>query len=150
MMVRLAPLLIVPFIAACITPLPADAPEFAQRAAPKEGQNEIELLAGFNGRLAIKDDCLGAISVYGRRDSFVTIVWPANAKLERADRSWQVVNEANGQVIKVGEKISGGGGYAGDFNNAALKEYNDYLARDLSAKCAQYGSFSLNRDFTAE
>ena len=144
---RLLPLLIVPLIAACVTPLPPGAPEFAQRAAPPEGQNEIELLAGFNGRLAIRDNCLGAVSVYPEADTFVTIIWPSSARLVRDGNSWRVNNTANGESIRVGERISGGGGYAGKHDRETLKLYNRFLTRKLSIACAQFGTFSLNRDF---
>lgn len=132
---------------ACVTPLPVGAPEFPQRAAPPEGQYEIELLAGFDGRLAIKDGCLGATSSRGNDDFFVTIVWPANAKLERTGSSWRVRNEANGETIAIGQRINGGGGFRGDLGEDEVREYNRMLTRKLSPECAAKGTFGLNRDF---
>ena len=134
-------------LAGCVTPLPADAPEFSQRAAPREGQNEIELLAGFSGRLAIQDDCLGAVGVRGGDETFVTIVWPYNAQLERDGPSWRVRNTQSGATIRVGQRIEGSGGYMGEFDAASLDQFNRFLTRKLGEGCASKGFFTLNRDF---
>ena len=145
---RPLPLLIVPFIAACVTPLPAGAPEFAQRPAPREGQNEIELLVGISGTLAIRDDCLGAELHYSDGDRFVMLVWPSSAQLVRDGNSWLVKNASNGESIRVGQELTGGGGFWGDQDKESLKRTNRYLTRKLSMNCAQFGTFSLNRDFS--
>lgn len=132
---------------ACVTPLPVGAPEFPQRAAPPAGQYEIELLAGFDGRLAIEDGCLGATTSRGNDGFFVVLVWPSTARLERDGSSWRVRNEANGETIAVGQKIKGGGGFRGDFGAGEVRDYNRMLTRKISAECAAKGTFGLNRDF---
>ena len=131
---------------ACVTLNQADRPEFAQRAAPRAGQAEIELLAGLSGTLAIEDDCLGVEVDRGAERFFVTLVWPWNARLESNEGRWQVRNVQTGEVIRVGEAIEGSGGFSGDFDPAGLRSYNRMLTRDLSERCAK-SIFSLNREF---
>lgn len=123
-------------------------PEFSQRAAPRPGQDEIELLAGLRGRLAIEDNCLGVTAVRGDDDqSFTGIVWPWNARLEPFGGSWRVVNTQTGATISVGQVLKGGGGFGPGRNASELREFNRYLTRDLSARCDAKGTFSLNREF---
>ena len=123
-------------------------PEFSQRAASRPGQDEIELLAGLRGRLAIQDGCLGVTAIRGDDDeSFTTIVWPWNARLELSGAGWRVVNVQTGASIEVGQTISGSGGFGGNPDSAELRAFNRYLARDLSVRCAVKGFFTLNRDF---
>lgn len=134
--------------AGCASLAASPAPEFSQRAAPRPGQDEIELLAGLEGRLAIEDGCLGVSAFRGDRADFVTIVWPWNAALESAPGGgWQVRQTQSGAIIPVGAAIRGGGGFGGTFDDAWLRDYNRHLTRKLSARCAAKGTFALNRDF---
>jgi hypothetical protein len=130
----------------CASQVPLDAPEFVQRAAPREGQNEIALLAQFKGRLAIEDGCLGAVGPRGEDDSFVTLVWPFNARIERDGNSWRVRNERSGETIKLGQIIKGGGGFRGAMGRDELRDYNRSLTSKLSRDCADKGTFGLNKD----
>lgn len=137
-------------LAACATvPQIVPRPEFPQRAAPREGQSEIELLAGLDARVAIRDGCLGVVPLNDPEGYFRTIIWPAGAGLERDDMGWIVRNTQNGEIVRVGGKLSGSGGNIGDFTGEELSRYNRYLTRDLSARCAAFGAFTLNADFRA-
>lgn len=133
----------------CSTSWKTAKPEFTQRAAPGQGQSEIELLARIEGTLAIDYDswCLGVITAGGNGTQFTTIVWPSNAELQWASGRWQVENTQTGETIIVGSKLRGSGGYLGDFDAQSLRRYNRFLAENLSADCAAKGAFVLNREF---
>lgn len=122
-------------------------PEFSQRPKPPEGQYEIELTAGFNGRLAIEDGCLGFVGDFGEIERFTTLVWPWNARLERSATGWQVRRTDNGTVFLVGGPLVGGGGFLPDLTGDELRRYNRSLTRKLSPECAAKGAWTLNRDF---
>lgn len=148
-MVRTIVLILALALSGCVTaPVAIAKPEFSQRAAPRPGQDEIELLAGLRGRLSIEDGCLGVKAVFGNdHESFTTIVWPWNARLEPSGASWRIVNVQTGASIAVGQVIDGGGGFGGGADATELRAFNRYLTRDLSAKCAAKGFFTLNREF---
>ena len=78
---------------------------------------------------------------------FTTLVWPWNAKPERAESGWRVRNVQTQQTVGLGEELSGSGGYASPDDRDSLSRYNRFLTRDLSTICAAKGTFSLNRGF---
>lgn len=126
---------------------PERPPEFSQRPKPPAGQFEIELTAGFAGRLAIEDGCIGFVARFGETERFTTLVWPWNARLERAATGWQVRRTDNGAIFAIGGPLVGGGGFLPDLSTEELRRYNRSLARPLSRVCAAKGAWTLNRDF---
>lgn len=139
-------------LAACAASSMWPRPELAQRPAPRPGQHEIELLAGIEGTLATGGgaegrSCLGIIPAHAEAPSFVAIVWPSNARAVRVDGKWGVENGATGQTIAIGDRLRGGGGFAGKFDADSLRSYNRSLTSTLSAGCAANPVFILNRDF---
>ena len=134
-------------LAGCVTTTAMPRPEFAQRAPPRAGQDEIELLAGITGTLAIQDGCLGVLVGGLEEPLFTTVVWPWNAELERDGSNWRVRNVQTQQTIGLGEELEGSGGYASPSDRESLSRYNRFLKHDLSTVCAAKGTFSLNRGF---
>ncbi|MBD3775180.1 MAG: hypothetical protein IE921_16545, partial [Rhodobacteraceae bacterium] len=115
-------------VSACETVAPDEQrPQFAQRAAPRAGQAEIELLAGLDARLARRGPCLGIVPRGDPDGEFTTIVWPANARLDQDEQGWFVRNAANGTVLRIGSRIRGGGGHIGELSGEALRRFNHYL-----------------------
>ena len=134
-------------MSACVTPIGGGL-ELAQRPKPKDGQFEIELLAGMSGTLAEREGCIGLELIYREGKPFVTIVWPWNVEIERSLGSWTLRDTLTGTVYAPGDVIEGGGGFFGIEGDLDRRRYNRGLVRKLSAKCAAYDIATLNRDFT--
>lgn len=118
-------------LAGCAAPPtePLAAPAFPQHRPTAE--ERILLTAGVGGVLVQRGRCLG----FGDRDRFVAIVWPETARLSFDRRGLLVHDLESGAEIRLGDRIDGGGGGAGE---GAAERIAASLTEPVPPECADW------------
>ena len=98
--------------------------------------SDIFLTARLSGTFEQRGKCLVIASNDG---SFVTPYWPKQSILGKDNKGYFVKDAPSGEIIHVGDFITGGGGQAFKKDNGAerLKEINAIVTPDIPPECSE-------------
>lgn len=134
--IKILPLLLAFMIVGCASTSGSNADEQMPVFPRMTFDSDILLTAGLFGTLEQRGRCL---VIAGEDGSYFTPYWPRRSQLGRDRNGYFVEDASSGEIIRPGDFIVGGGGFAfreGD-GEERLNELNALIAPDIPAECSQ-------------